>query len=55
MSGYHKGLTDETVFRAIQSFSKVVLHNQNFMANMIKVLKANGYDTLAWMTILVND
>jgi lysine-N-methylase len=55
MSGYHKGLTDETVFRAIQSFSKVVLHNQNFMANMIKVIKANGYDTLAWMTILVND
>jgi lysine-N-methylase len=55
MAGCHKGLTDEIVFRAIQSFSKVVLHNQQFMANMIKAIKANGYDNLAWMTILVND
>ena len=55
LAGYHKGLTDEAVFKLIQSFSKVVLHNVKFIPNMVKLLKDNGFDTLAWMTILVND
>ena len=55
MSGCRKGLTDEAVFRLIQSFSKVVLHNTKFIPSMIRRLKDNDFDTLAWMTILVND
>jgi lysine-N-methylase len=55
MAGCHKGLTDEVVFKLIQSFSKVVLHNGKFIPNMIALLKSCGYDSLAWMTILVND
>jgi len=55
MSGFHKGLTDEVVFKLIQSFSKVVLHNAKFIPNMVQLLKDSGFGTLAGMTILVND
>ncbi|MDR3013774.1 MAG: flagellin lysine-N-methylase [Chitinispirillales bacterium] len=55
MAGHHKGLTDEVVFRLIQSFAKVVIHNKNFIPNMVKLIKESEFDTLAWMTILVND
>jgi lysine-N-methylase len=55
MSGFRKGLTDEAVFKMIQSFSKVVLHNTKFIPSMVQMLKDNDFDTLAWMTILVND
>jgi len=55
IAGCRKGLTDETVTRVIQTFSKTVLHNGKFIPNMIKRLKENGFDTLAWMAILVGD
>jgi len=55
VAGCRKGLTDETVVRIIQPFSKTVLHNGKFIPNMIKRLKENGFDTLAWMAILVGD
>jgi len=55
IGGCRKGLTDETVTRIIQTFSKTVLHNGKFIPNMIKRLKENGFDTLAWMAILVGD
>jgi lysine-N-methylase len=55
IAGCRKGLTDEAVTRIIQTFSKTVLHNGKFIPNMIKRLKENGFDTLAWMTILVGD
>jgi len=55
VAGCRKGLTDEAVVRIIQSFSRVVLHNAKFIPNMIKRLKENEFDTLAWMAILVGD
>jgi lysine-N-methylase len=55
VAGCRKGLTDEAVTSIIQPFSKTVLHNGKFIPNMIKRLKDNGFDTLAWMTILVGD
>ncbi|MDR0331790.1 MAG: flagellin lysine-N-methylase [Chitinispirillales bacterium] len=55
MGGFHKGLTDEIVVRIVQAFSKMVLHNGKFIPGMIEKLKANGFDTLGWMTILVSD
>jgi len=55
IAGCRKGLNDETVMRIIQTFSKTVSHNGKFIPNMIKRLKENGFDTLAWMTILVGD
>jgi len=55
MSGCHKKLDDAMVFRLIQAFSKVVLHNQKFIPNMIQLLKESGLDSQVWMAILVND
>ncbi|GBU20998.1 hypothetical protein R80B4_00885 [Fibrobacteres bacterium R8-0-B4] len=55
IAGCRKGLTDEIVARIIQPFSKTVLHNGKFIPNMIKRLKENEFDTLAWMAILVGD
>jgi lysine-N-methylase len=55
IAGCRKGLTDEAVTRIVQTFSKTVLHNGKFIPNMIKRLKENGFDTLAWMAILVGD
>ena len=55
MAGYNKGLTDDIVFRLIQAFSKVVIHNTKFIPGMIKLVKESGFDSLACMAILVSD
>jgi lysine-N-methylase len=55
VAGCRNGLTDEAVVRIIQTFSKTVLHNAKFVPNMVKRLKEGGFDTLAWMAILVGD
>lgn len=55
MAGYHKGLDDEKAVKLIQSFSKVILHNSQYVKGVIKLLKDNGYDSLAYMSILVKN
>lgn len=55
MAGYHKGLTDELTLKLIQSFSKVVIHNNKYIQNIIKLIKDNKYDSLAYMTMLVRN
>lgn len=55
MAGYHKGLNDELTLKLIQSFSRVVLHNNQYIQGIIELLKANGYDSLACMAILVKN
>ncbi|MBU5427804.1 flagellin lysine-N-methylase [Tissierella pigra] len=55
MSGYHKGMTDELVLKLIQSFSKIVLHNDQYIYELIKAIKDKGYGNLAYMTILVKN
>ncbi|EEG76544.1 flagellin lysine-N-methylase [Dethiobacter alkaliphilus] len=55
MAGYHKELNDELVIKIIQSFTKVVLHNNQYIQQIIKLLKDSGYDTLAYMSILVKN
>lgn len=46
---------DDLTLELIQSFSKVVLHNNQYIQGIIKLLKDNGYDSLAYMTILVKN
>jgi lysine-N-methylase len=53
MAGHHKGLNDDLTLKAIQSFSKVVLHNSKYIQGIIRLLKDNGYDSLAHMSILI--
>ena len=55
MSGHHKGLNDDLGIKLIQSFSKVVLHNNQYIQGIIKLLKDNAYDSLAYMAILVKN
>lgn len=55
MAGYHKGLTDDLTLKLIQSFSKVVTHNNQYIEGMIKSLKENEFDSLAFMSILVKN
>ena len=55
MAGYHKGLTDDLTLKLIQSFSKVILHNNEYIQGIIKLLKDHEYDSLAYMSILVKN
>lgn len=55
MAGYHKGLNDDITIKLIQTFSKVILHNNAYIQGIIKLLKDNKYDTLAYMAILVKN
>ncbi|MEW9124848.1 MAG: flagellin lysine-N-methylase, partial [Thermotaleaceae bacterium] len=55
ISGHHQGLNDDITIQLIQSFSKVVLHNNQYIQDIIKLLKDNGYDSLAYMAILVKN
>ncbi|ABW20039.1 flagellin lysine-N-methylase [Alkaliphilus oremlandii] len=52
MAEYHKELNDELTLKLIQSFSKVILHNNQYIQSIINLIKENGLDTLAYMTIL---
>lgn len=55
MAGYHKGLNDQLVIKLMQSFSKVILHNSEYIHSIINVIKENELDTLAYMAILVKN
>lgn len=55
ISGYYKELNDELIIEVIQSLSKVVLHNNSYIQGIIKLLKDNELDSLAYMSILVNN
>ncbi|MGB9858964.1 MAG: flagellin lysine-N-methylase, partial [Moorellaceae bacterium] len=55
MSAFHKGLTPELVVKLIQSFSKTMEHNTPYLNRVLDLLHANGYDTMAWMAILIRN
>ncbi|MCG4581286.1 hypothetical protein L0O71_14155 [Clostridium cochlearium] len=55
VSGHYKELNDDLTLKIIQSFSKAILHNERYIQGIIKLLKNNGYDSLAYMAILVKN
>jgi len=55
MAGYHKGMTDELSLKLIQSFSKIVLHNDQYIHGIIRTIKNKGYGSLAYMAILIKN
>ncbi|MEL5900672.1 hypothetical protein AAGC94_21920 [Clostridium sporogenes] len=55
VSGHYKELNDDLTLKTIQSFSKAILHNERYIQEIIKLLKNNGYDSLAYMAILVKN
>lgn len=55
MSAYHKGLTPDLVVKLIQSFARTVEHNNAYLNRVLELLHANGYDTMAWMAIMIRN
>jgi len=55
MSGYHEKITDELTIKLIQSFAKIFTHNTQYIQGMIKAIKDNDFNSLAYMTILVKN
>lgn len=49
----NKKLNEEDFVEVFYLFSRVVEHNTVFLSNIYKNIKEAGYDTLAYMTILV--
>lgn len=55
MAGFHQGLNDDLTLKLIQSLSKVVIHNEAYIKDAVAVIKESGYDSLAYMSILLKD
>ncbi|MFS0575519.1 flagellin lysine-N-methylase [Sporosarcina sp. 179-K 3D1 HS] len=53
MSKYHRHLSKELIVKLIQSYSRVITHNEFYLINVEKALMDNGYATLAHMVVLV--
>ncbi|TYQ15021.1 UNVERIFIED_CONTAM: lysine-N-methylase [Acetivibrio alkalicellulosi] len=54
MAGYHKeNFGEQHVVKLIQSFSKVIEHSDTFKTHLIELLKNNGFNTMAYMTLLL--
>ncbi|WP_102273802.1 flagellin lysine-N-methylase [Cytobacillus massiliigabonensis] len=50
---YNDKLSTELVIKLIQSFSKTVDHNLQYLTNVQKLLTDNGYTTMAHMVVLL--
>lgn len=55
MAGYHRQLNDDLTLKLIQSLSKEVIHNIKYTSGVIQVIKDSGYDSLAYMSILLKN
>ncbi|MBU3135990.1 flagellin lysine-N-methylase [Clostridium gasigenes] len=56
MSGfYNENFNIDLVIKLIQSFSKVVDHNDNYLRHIMKLMKDNEYTSVAYMAILVKN
>lgn len=55
VSGKHKALDDELVIRVVQSYAKVMEHNNRYIRSVLEELKLNNYYSLAHVSVLVKD
>lgn len=53
MAKYHESLSTELVIKLIQSFSKTVDHNLQYLINVRNLLTDSGYTTMAHMAVLL--
>lgn len=54
MSSYHKGLNEDIIIKLIYSFSRTIEHS-GFMNGILSLLNESGYNTLAYMCILIKN
>ncbi|KHF35040.1 Flagellar biosynthetic protein FliU [Paenibacillus sp. P1XP2] len=56
MAGFHKGnFAVEHVIQLIQSFSKTIEHNSQYVKDVRELLRKNGFTTMAYMSILIKN
>ena len=55
MAAFNRGLTEEVVIKLIYSFARAVEHNPPYLQHVLRLLKDNGYDTMAYMAILIKN
>lgn len=55
IAGFNKQLNEDIIVKFIYSFSRTIEHNYVFMKKIIDIIKANGYDTMAYMAILIKN
>lgn len=56
MAGFHKeNFGTDQVIKLIQSFAKVIEHNNAYLKEAFKILKVNNMNTLAYMAILIKN
>lgn len=55
ISGFNKKLDEDIIVKFIYSFSRAIEHNYVFMKKIIDIIKSNGYDTMAYMAILIKN
>lgn len=55
MSAYYKELNEEMIIKLIFSFSRAIDHNKGFLNKTLSLLKENGYNTMAYMAILIKN
>lgn len=56
MAGFYKeNFGIEHVIKLIQSFSRTVEHNPNYLKQVFTLLKANGFNTMPYMAILIKN
>lgn len=55
MAGFNKKLDEDIIVRLIYSFSRAVEHNRVFLNNIFNIIKSNGFDTMAYMAILIKN
>ncbi|MGE7922794.1 flagellin lysine-N-methylase [Viridibacillus arvi] len=53
MAGAHDGLSKDLVVKLVQSYSKTIDHNSNYLTNVRTALKDSGYTTMAHMLVLL--
>lgn len=56
MAGYHKeNFNTDHVLKLIQSFAKTIEHNNAYLKNVSDILKANKFNTMPYMAILIKN
>lgn len=56
MAGFHKeNFAVEHVIQLIQSFSKTIEHNSQYVKDVRELLRKNGFTTMAYMAILIKN
>ena len=56
MAGYHKeNFSVDHVLKLIQSFAKTIEHNNAYLKNVSDLLRANKFNTMPYMAILIKN